>query len=377
VRILFITHETGRTGAPMVLLHFLKWLKEYKPKITVDVVALRGGDLEAEFQQNSSLFINYHSLTKNQTLPLFNRILKKLKIYSPTPIAALLNRQLIQNDYTIIYANSVLSVPFAVKLKQTGAQSKLIAHIHELNTVIKQYVPDFSFYINQIDSFITPSLAVSNNLIEHWNIKEERLNKVYECTDVIEASTNKIMSKSTFTVGASGTVNWRKGFDLFIQVAGYIHNKYPQFEIQFVWVGKLDNFLKILVEEELKKLNIYQNVSFIGEVSNPAFIFNSFDLFLMTSREDPFPLVCIEAGMLGKPIICFQSATGTEEIIINGGGKVVPYLDVKAMALEVIEYYNNPENIKKDGKFNQSAFSKFTPQLICPQYFEIIQRVLK
>ncbi len=371
MKILFIIHESSRTGAPMVLLHFLKWLKMHRPEILIDVVAMRGGDLEPEFQKYSTLFINY-ATSSNKKLTLYKRIFKKFKLYSTIPQSVKIERQLIQNSYTLIYANTVLSVPFAVQLKKAGSPSKIIAHIHELNTVIKQYVPDFSDYIPQIDTFITPSLTVSNNLIEQWHIPEERIYKVNECSEVEEASVNEMLPKTSFIVGASGMVNWRKGFDVFIQLAGFIHRRYPQSKIQFVWVGKLDTFTKILVEEDLRKLHITQKVSFIGEVNNPAAIFNSFDLFLMPSREDPFPLVCIEAGMLGKAIICFQGATGTEEIIKNGGGKIVPYLDVHAMAVEVMHYYNHPEAVKADGEWNKNAFSKFTPELICPEYFNVI-----
>jgi len=376
IKILFITHETTRTGAPMVLLHFIKWLLIHHPEIRLDVVALRGGDLEPEFQKYCTLYINYRSATKNKPLPLFKRILKKLKVYSPIPKAVQINRQFIQNDYTLIYANSVVSVPFAVRLKQQGARGKLLAHIHELNTVIKQNVPDFEDCIPHIDALIAVSESVASNLRTNWGILQDKLNKVYECAEVDHLNLEEKPANTGFIVGASGTVNWRKGYDVFIQVAGSIHRNYPQAEIEFVWVGRIPQGLQFAIEEDLKKLNIVDQVTFTGEIESPALIYNSFDVFLMTSREDPFPLVCIEVGMMGKPIICFEGAAGTEEIIKNGGGKVVPYLDVNAMGEQVLNYYNHPEAVKTDGEFNKQAFSKFTPGLICPQYFEVIQKVL-
>ena len=49
MRILFISHETTRTGAPLVLLYFLRWLHLHKPDVEVSVLSLKEGDLNQDF----------------------------------------------------------------------------------------------------------------------------------------------------------------------------------------------------------------------------------------------------------------------------------------------------------------------------------------
>lgn len=115
-------------------------------------------------------------------------------------------------------------------------------------------------------------------------------------------------------------------------------------------------------------------VSFIGEVENPAVHYSDFDVFVMTSREDPFPLVCIEVGMMGKPIVSFKKAVGTNEVLEKAGGFIVPYLDIEAMADKVMQYYKNPDLKKEHGAMNKTAFNQFTPELICPSLFSVIQK---
>ena len=75
-------------------------------------------------------------------------------------------------------------------------------------------------------------------------------------------------------------------------------------------------------------------VHFVGELENPHPLLNACDLFCLPSREDPFPLVMLEAGALGKPMVCFDGAGGAKEFAARGAGIVVPYLDVPAMAAE-------------------------------------------
>ena len=103
--------------------------------------------------------------------------------------------------------------------------------------------------------------------------------------------------------------------------------------------------------------------------------FNDFDVFLMTSREDPFPLVCIEVGMLGIPIICFDGATGSQEIINQGGGVVVPYLDTDAMAKQIQTYFLDRNLLKDHGEKNKALFSKLSPEHLCPQIWELLSAI--
>jgi glycosyltransferase involved in cell wall biosynthesis len=97
----------------------------------------------------------------------------------------------------------------------------------------------------------------------------------------------------------------------------------------------------------------------------------------MPSREDPFPLVCIEMGLLGIPIVCFEKATGTAEVLSNGGGKIIPYLDIESMAETIVFYYSNQEALDFDSQKAKEIFNNFTPEIICPQIYQLIENVIK
>ncbi|MBZ9787851.1 glycosyltransferase [Psychroflexus sp. CAK57W] len=131
----------------------------------------------------------------------------------------------------------------------------------------------------------------------------------------------------------------------------------------------VDVLEQFIISEDLKKLRLTDTVKFVGQQSNPFNYYNQFDIFLMTSKEDPFPLVCIEVGMLGKPIICFDKATGTQEVLENGDGKVVPYLSIERMAEAVVEYNTDEELLKNDSIIAKEVFKDFTLEQKCPEIF--------
>ncbi|MBF8150978.1 glycosyltransferase [Winogradskyella sp. F6397] len=377
MKLLFVTHDTTRTGAPMVILHFLRWLRVHKPEIKVDVIALKGGNMEEDFKANCTTYYNYALKTKKEPSPFIKVVFKRLKLYTPKNIKDVFLSNLASNEYDVIYANTVVSIPVAINLKTFYAKTKVIAHVHELEVVIRSLLPDFNDYLPHISRIIAPAQLVRENLFNNWGINENDVDVVYECANVeLPLAVEEKKANSNFIIGASGTVHWRKGYDLFILVARYIKEHYAEADIIFQWVGGLPKNIKYIIEEDLRKLRLQDDVCFIGEVDNASTYFNDFNVFLMPSREDPFPLVCIEVGLLGKPIISFEQAVGTNEVLEKGGGFIVPYLDVKAMAEKIMIYYNQRDLIKIHGDINKKEFGKFTPEYICPQLYNVIETEL-
>jgi glycosyltransferase involved in cell wall biosynthesis len=58
------------------------------------------------------------------------------------------------------------------------------------------------------------------------------------------------------------------------------------------------------------------------------------DGFLLTSRQDPFPLVMIEAAYLGKPIVSFPSG-GVSEFILDGMGAITEDISVRQLVAKM------------------------------------------
>ena len=373
MKILFISHDASRTGAPMVLYHFLKWLQINQSEIQADLLVLRGGNLENHFKEVVCNYFDYEIKNTPKKLNRKERILLKLGWLKRPNLKDDFLLELSQNNYDVVYANTIASIKFAYELVSKAKPAKFIVHLHELNAIIRLMLPDFNNYTDLIDQYITPAQIVKDNLLTNWAIPENKIEVVYEFASIseIEKQSNR---REEFVIGASGTVHWRKGSDVFIQVARYISKCYPEINFKFIWVGKISKTEQLIVEEDLFKLDLTDKVTFIGEVENPEDYYKDFDVFLMTSREDPFPLVCIEVGMLGKPIISFEKAVGTNEVLQQGGGFIVPYLDIETMADKIIEYYNNPILMIEHGAINQTVFSQFTPELMCPQLFQVIKK---
>ena len=89
-------------------------------------------------------------------------------------------------------------------------------------------------------------------------------------------------------------------------------------------------------------------------------------------------MVAVEAGAFGLPLITFDKATGINEIITknNGGGFIIPYLDIEEMVEKIVFYYKNKDQLSKDGALNKESFKEFTIEKSGPIILETINQNL-
>jgi glycosyltransferase involved in cell wall biosynthesis len=96
--------------------------------------------------------------------------------------------------------------------------------------------------------------------------------------------------------------------------------------------------------------------------------FAAADIFALTSREDPFPLVSMEAMSFGLPVVAFEGAGGAPELIGDQAGVVVPHLDLAAMAEAVTKLANDPQRREALGEgAMRSVATDFSPERYAEQ----------
>jgi len=229
-RILFISHESSRTGAPLALLYLIQWMNEHYPSIKTDVLMLKQGVIENDFKKINGRLISLEP--KNFFTRKINGFL--YRIFKKSIIEWITMHLIKYKKYNIIYANTIVSIPKAIELKNKNSNYKVIAHIHELELTIKHFLPNIDKYIKDIDFYICASRAVQENLIKNWKVDILRSKVVYEFskTDTFTTDDELPIAKS-FTIGASGYASWRKGHDIFIQIAYEFQKKYPIIDVVF------------------------------------------------------------------------------------------------------------------------------------------------
>jgi glycosyltransferase involved in cell wall biosynthesis len=79
------------------------------------------------------------------------------------------------------------------------------------------------------------------------------------------------------------------------------------------------------------------------------------------SREDPGPVVSLEAGAMAIPSVCFKHCGGIAELSELGCSVSVDYLDLEAFAEALFTLQQDPQRIQSLGRrFQDHVFSTNT-----------------
>ena len=324
-RLLVVGHDACRAGAQIVLLALLREWKQ-RQDVECRLILLGDGVLRPEFENAChTLVLSDHvdEASRNQALANY---------FEPAP--------------DVILANTVVIGPFLKELKSTGAA--IVTYVHELQKSIERWAPGeiMAATVADSDHFIAVSSPVADNLVRNHGIATSAISLVHEYIKtrhfVSFSRLEELRAELGLQLGdkvvfGCGTLDWRKGPDLFAEIARKVLADVP--EARFVWIGADNNDE---AGSRAKALADHSRISFIGERETPRDYLALGSAFLLSSREDPFPLVSLEAADAGLPTVCFAGAGGMPDFVGNSCGRTVPFEDVDAATRALTEILSNP-----------------------------------
>lgn len=379
--ILFVSHDANRAGAQILLLRFLKLLKNH-PDFRFSILLKDGGIIEKEFEELATTYFWKDKSNKSQ-----NSLIKKIsnKIFKETSFEKKLLKKLNEQNFDLIVSNTVTNGDLLEKL--SVLKISISTYVHELEMGIQQYTTPklFQNVLIFTKSYIACAESVKENLIKNHNIDatkikvlpsllpESALSFKSSKLNIIALKNKYNIPENAFLVGGMGTVDLRKGVDLFLQVANQLKDKN---DIYFIWVGGQNTE----IEYKIFQIDKYQlglkNVIFQTSINNPLDFMDAFDVFFVSSREDPYPLVVLEAAMLAKPIICFNKAGGAKDFVEKDCGFVVDYLDVDSVVKRIIELKENPALRKEFGdSARKKALERHNQEIAFQTFIEILNTI--
>lgn len=340
IKILFFTPYAGYTGSEMMLWYLLSGLD--KNTFEVKLFAGKKGELLNDFP--SDIEVDHARAGSHLLFRLADKLLKKFNLKGLDERRILNVHRRFSPHYWYINTMAMPSVAeIAIKNK-----IKYIVHFHELLT---QYG---SLSHEQLQNMVAQAeLAVGCAEKVCDNLKvlgAKKIQKQYECVDFsrIQAKSQLNLSlreklnipASAFIIVMSGQRIERKGFDLFVETALRSLNE----PYHFLWLGSSKHsgyefFLENLIKE--KKSN---NITLLSPSQNDYYHYLDLaDLFFLSSREDPFPLVMLEAAYLGKPILAFNSG-GSAEFVTSEIGTILNTFSEEAIDAGIKHMHHQIKN---------------------------------
>lgn len=275
-----------------------------------------------------------------------------------TKIVNLVNRIIklkkIKKNLNITHSISFLTVPNFVNV-MSKQNDKIIISIR--NEMSKNEKDIFNTVMHKIeirksDKVVAVSKCVLKDEIINYNLKKEKARVIYNFCDVekvVALSKEKISEKLEEKIRGKkviiniGRLEKQKGQDYLLKAFKKVLNKIPNAFLIILGKGSLEEELK----NEIKKLNLENNVEIIGYVENPYKYIRISNCLVLSSLYEGFPNVILEAFAIGKPVISTYCNSGIVEVLTENAVDTVDKLVEKEVIYEKYGIITKKINLKK------------------------------
>ena len=321
--LLTVLHAAERTGPPVFALRFLRWLREARPGWRTDTLFLdAGGELLDDFEALGRVIVRDPATSSAH--PWLGGRIRDRRLREEL-------RDLGPLDLVHVHcAGSMWVLPLL-------PDAPVVCHLHELSVGLDYHLdPGARRHLVRADRYVAVADAVRTEFLRRFDVPANRVERQWGFVDrdALGVQPDRAAARADrddFLVIASGVRHWRKAPELFIRVAHRARVRFPDRPWRFVWIGggRADSPDAYVASTD--DGSTVSPVAFIDHMDEPLPLIAAADVFVLTAREDAFPLVCVEAAALGRPIVTFDNGGTTELLRAGGCGQVIPYPDVDAM----------------------------------------------
>ena len=221
----------------------------------------------------------------------------------------------------IIQANAADTLKFAVSSKLLFKwDSKIIFRNANkmgdfINSQMKWHLNNF--YINRVDQVISVSKECEKDFIKTFDYPQSLINTVEigveeTAIEVVPHDLKNIFQRGPVVAHIGGFVP-EKNHEGLIRIFSRIKEKYPNIQLFLLGKGKLENHIKDIV----RKLELNNDVHFLGHRSDVLEILKNSQAFLLPSFIEGLPGVILEAMYCRTPVIAYNVG-GISEVVKSG-----------------------------------------------------------
>lgn len=376
-RVLFVSHDTALGGAQASLLNIIQWLQSCTG-LEIKVLSLAGGQRLEQFRRLADTALLNDLVSETDT--------------TATKLARI--KAWYGGDPDLVYCNSLATGRLYALLGQLD--SPILTHARELAASVARIArDDMEEVVSRTRKFVACSRSVRNYLVAEYNVDSNIIDILPSAvpqssaddspTEIQRLGTRRLAgwpTDKTIVVGSGLGMAFRKGADLFIEVARILRARGVE-DCHFYWLGSFsgserDEALGTWSQQldRLRADGLDEKVTFLGHVDDVRAYLRGADLFLLTSREEPFGRVILEAAFAELPVICFAGSGGAPDFVEDDAGIIVDRADPVAMADATLKLMQDkPLRVKLGKQASTKARRHYSTDRVFPRLLSTMREV--
>lgn len=335
-RVLVFSHEASRTGAPVLSLNIIDELSKQYDVISVNLL---GGELSYAFKEKCILNIDLyrtsmtHAQIEQRTLAIATAVKPEYAVVNSVvcyQVMSALEKAAVPSVALIHeFAVDIPVHPYFAEVVDKASRVVFSTEVTLKALLLKEHMcRPLKVSVMPQGQSLAPAIADDNNALLH---EDAMIRRVFPS-----------LEEEIVVVGV-GSVSFRKGVDIFLEVAKSVRSLNPKKHYRFVWVGDgfdtSHNEYSRFLRDQIQRSGVGDIVHFLPAVSSVEKVYAAADALVLTSRLDPLPNVAIDVIAKSKPVFCFDKTTGFAEIMRTAGFSscIADYLSPSDMAEKIAQ----------------------------------------
>lgn len=187
----------------------------------------------------------------------------------------------------------------------------------------------------------------------------------------IDKTATKKRGKVILSIGRMNTN--QKGFDRLINVYSLIALKNQDWKLKIYGSGNLQSDYI----SQISSLGLQKYIEIHGFSEHPQDLYQTSSIYVMCSREEGFPMVLLEAGSQGLPLISYDIEFGPKTIIKEGiTGYLIPDGNITLFAKSLDALMNN-EKLRNQMSLNiiEDINNRYSEDFMIDKWNDLIETI--
>lgn len=349
-KVLFIASSLKGGGAERVFLNIINSLS--LDKYDLMLISTTNHLVEDKLKDG----VKYKSYNKKHAKSCFLKLLKDVNGFAPDyvftshfPVAYML---------PFIKLFSKKKFKSIIRIAVPPSDMPVRFSIVGLKAVIAKFISKFAY--KKINTIIAQTDSMKKDIIKHYSVDPNKIKVIRNIIDkdFLEKKGNEAcpieLDVNHYNIVAAGALYSVKGYDLLIKAMRAVVEKYPKSRLYILGEERYETGYKDKLGKLILELALQNNVFMLGFKENPYPFFKNANLFVLSSRNEGYPNVVLEAIYYKTPVVVTDCVDFNGIVQSNINGYIVSKNSVESLSEGILLAH---DNLSKNYAFNIDNFN--------------------